>query len=166
MMLATGKGTVVYPVVVAVVDGIKCRALLDTGAGSSYISAELVKLLKKQPSRTEYRRINMMMSSTTQSIEIYDVTVADVRGKFEMKTQVSRLPRAFSCLYPILVMLISFPRTTIYAESRWTTKTPKLNYPFTSSLGQVFIPESKLLPSLNWVSLVNQLPSSPYWVGQ
>ena len=53
MMLATGKGTVVYPVVVAVVDGIKCRALLDTGAGSSYISAELVKLLKKQPSRTE-----------------------------------------------------------------------------------------------------------------
>ena len=94
MMLTTGKGTVVYPVVVAVVDGIKCRALLDTGAGSSYISAELVKLLKKQPSRTEYRRIDMMMSSTTQRIEIYDVAVADVRGKFEMKTQVSKVAKS------------------------------------------------------------------------
>ncbi|XP_028405771.1 uncharacterized protein LOC114528347 [Dendronephthya gigantea] len=87
MMLATGKGTVIYPVVVAVVNGIKCKALLDTGAGSSYISADLVKLLRKQPSRTEYRHIDMMMSSTTQRIEIYDVIMADVRGKFEMKTQ-------------------------------------------------------------------------------
>ena len=93
-MLATGKGTVVYPVVVAVVDGIKCRAFLDTGAGSSYISAELVKLIKKQPSRTEYRSIDIMMSSTTQRIEIYDVTVADVRGKFEMKTQVSKVAKS------------------------------------------------------------------------
>ncbi|XP_028418013.1 uncharacterized protein LOC114543407 [Dendronephthya gigantea] len=87
MMLATGKGRVIYPVVVAVVNGIKCRALLDTRAGSSYISADLVKLLRKQLSRTEYRHIDMMMSSTIQRIEIYDVIVADVRGKFEMKTQ-------------------------------------------------------------------------------
>ncbi|XP_028418109.1 uncharacterized protein LOC114543229 [Dendronephthya gigantea] len=78
---------VIYPVVVAVVNGIKCRALLDTRAGSSYISADLVKLLRKQLSRTEYRHIDMMMSSTIQRIEIYDVIVADVRGKFEMKTQ-------------------------------------------------------------------------------
>ena len=35
MLLATGKGAVIYPVVVVDLDGIKCRALLDTGAGSS-----------------------------------------------------------------------------------------------------------------------------------
>ena len=36
------EGSMIYPVVVVVVDGIKCRALLDTGAGSSYASAALV----------------------------------------------------------------------------------------------------------------------------
>ena len=94
LMLAMGKGTVIYPVVVAVVNGIKCGALLDTVAGSSYVSAELIRLLQKQPSQTEYRRIDMMISSTTQKIEIYDVTVADLRGKFETKTQVSKVNKS------------------------------------------------------------------------
>ncbi|KAL9963880.1 hypothetical protein ACROYT_G027433 [Oculina patagonica] len=35
MMLATGEGLVVYPVVVVKVEGIMCRALLDTGAAYS-----------------------------------------------------------------------------------------------------------------------------------
>ena len=37
-MIATGKGAVIYPVVVVKVDGVKCRALLESGAGSSCIS--------------------------------------------------------------------------------------------------------------------------------
>ena len=48
MMLVTGnhEGSVIYPVVVVVVvDRIKCRALLDTGTGSSYASAALVERL-------------------------------------------------------------------------------------------------------------------------
>ncbi len=60
MMLATEKGTVVYLVVVAFVDGVKCRALLDTGAGSSYISSELVKCLQKQPWRSSLEDINFI----------------------------------------------------------------------------------------------------------
>ena len=43
MFLATGGGAVIYPVVPVDVDDIKCRALLDTGAGSSYASAALIK---------------------------------------------------------------------------------------------------------------------------
>ena len=58
MMLVTGdhEGSVIYPVVV--VDGIKCRALLDTGAGSShmYMSAALVKRLNKLPEHAEHNR--------------------------------------------------------------------------------------------------------------
>ena len=42
---------VVYPVVVVNLDGIKCRALLDTGAGGSYISSSLANRLKKNPLR-------------------------------------------------------------------------------------------------------------------
>ena len=44
---------VVYPVVVVNVDGIKCRALLDTGAGSSTISSSLAKRLKNNPLRKD-----------------------------------------------------------------------------------------------------------------
>ena len=40
----TGEG--LFPVVVVEVNGIKCRALIDSGAGSSYVSAKLIELLK------------------------------------------------------------------------------------------------------------------------
>ena len=36
------KTAVIYPAVVVKVQGVKCRALLDTGAGSSYASAALL----------------------------------------------------------------------------------------------------------------------------
>lgn len=71
MLLTTGLRAVIYRIVVVIVDGIKCRVLLDTEAGSSYASAALVKRLEKQPSRTELKRIDMMMCSTTQQIEQY-----------------------------------------------------------------------------------------------
>ena len=108
-MPAREKGTVIYPDVVAVVNGIKCRALLNTGAGSSYVSAELTRLLQKRPSRTEYRRIDMMMSSTTQKVEIYDVTVADFGGKFEMKTQMSKVDKS---------VLLSVPNPDVKIQGR------------------------------------------------
>ena len=55
--------------IVVNVDGITSRALLARGAGSAYASATLIKHLGKQPSRTEHKRIEMMMCSTTQKIE-------------------------------------------------------------------------------------------------
>ena len=69
LLLTTYEDAVIYPVVVVNVDGIKCRALLDTGAGSAYASAVLIKHLGKQPSRTEHKRIDMMMCSATQKKE-------------------------------------------------------------------------------------------------
>ena len=49
MLLATGEQSVIYPVVVVKADGIQCRALLDTGAGSSYISGVLASHIGKRP---------------------------------------------------------------------------------------------------------------------
>ena len=93
MMLATANGRVIYPVVVVMVDGVKCRALLDTGAGSSYISADLVKLLPKKPNKTECKRIDMMLCSTIQKIESYNVKVSNVQGTFEMNIQASKVDK-------------------------------------------------------------------------
>ena len=74
-------------------DGITCRALLARGAGSA--SAALIKHLGKQLSRTEHKRIEMMMCSTTQKIEQYDMKISNTctRGKFEMKTTVSKVDK-------------------------------------------------------------------------
>ena len=63
---------------------------MDTGAGSSYASATLVKHLGKQPARTEYKRMDMMLCSTNQKILQYDVSISSIRGKFEMTTMVSK----------------------------------------------------------------------------
>ena len=49
MLVAQGEGKVIYPVVVVKAGGIICRALLDTGAGSSYASAALLQRLNSKP---------------------------------------------------------------------------------------------------------------------
>ena len=66
MMLVTSnhEGSVIYPMVAVVVDGIKCRTLLGTGTGSSYASAALVERLNKRPTHIEHRQIEMMLCST------------------------------------------------------------------------------------------------------
>ena len=60
MILVTGdqESSVIYPVV-------KCRALLDTEAGSSYVSAALVELLNKRPSHVEHKQIEMILYHMT-----------------------------------------------------------------------------------------------------
>ena len=65
-MLATGGGEVVYPVVLVEVDGIRCRALLDTGAGSSYASETLINKLNRKPDRKEQKRMKMMIMDKSE----------------------------------------------------------------------------------------------------
>ena len=95
MMLVTGdhEGSVICPVVVVIVDGIKCRALLDTGAGSSYVSVALVERLNKRPTHVEHKQIEMMLRSTIQKVRSYPVKVASVDGKFEMTTKVNKVDK-------------------------------------------------------------------------
>ena len=83
----------VYPVVVVDVDGIRCRALLDTGAGSSYASAALISKLNRKPDRREYKTIEMMMTSTSQKIEMYKVQVSNIKGVFSLPTTLSKVDK-------------------------------------------------------------------------
>ena len=56
-----GTGKVIYPVVLVEVNGIKCRALLDTGAGSSYAFSAILDYLWIRPLHEEFKRIEMML---------------------------------------------------------------------------------------------------------
>ena len=100
MLLATGEEAVIYPAVVVDVDGIKCRELLDTGAGSSYASAALIKRLGKQPSRMEHKRIDMMMCLTNQKIYQYDVKISSIVGDFNMAASVIKVDRSVLLTIP------------------------------------------------------------------
>ena len=60
---------VCHPVVIIKVNGVKCHALLDTGATGSYISAFLVNLLKVKPSRTLTRGIKIITGLITKRVE-------------------------------------------------------------------------------------------------
>ena len=101
-MLATGEGTVTYPVVVVKVDGVKCRALLDTGAGSSYISTTLATKINKKPILKECRRINMMMRSTNQRIDVYEMTVANLKGDFRLAVNTNKVDKEILLSLPDL----------------------------------------------------------------
>ena len=54
----SGEG--IFPVVVIKVNGITCRALIDSGAGSSYASANLISTLKIKPSEVMRQQIDML----------------------------------------------------------------------------------------------------------
>ena len=83
-----------YPVVIVLINVIKCRALLDTGIGSSYISSTTANLLRKPPVRQETKLIEMMMmSSVTRNIEIYEATIESLLKTFTMEVEFSKVER-------------------------------------------------------------------------
>ena len=92
-MVVTGKGSVTYPLVIVRVGGIHCCALLDTGAGSSYVSAALLNYMGKQPVRREFKRIEMMMQVSNKEIEIYNVVISSLMGEFQLRTEVTKVDR-------------------------------------------------------------------------
>ena len=73
--------------------GIHCRTLLDTGAGSSYVSAALLDYMGKQPVRREFKRIEMMMQVSNREIEIYNVVISSLMGEFQLRTEVTKVDR-------------------------------------------------------------------------
>jgi hypothetical protein len=87
------ESEVIYPVVLLEIDGIKTRALLDTGAGSSYASARQINALHKQPTETKTKRIEMMLGSTTTKVEIYNVKVKSIDGDFTMDVNVTKVDK-------------------------------------------------------------------------
>ena len=98
-----GDGPVVYPVVVVEVAGIKCRALLDSGAGSSYASAALLDRIRAKPHHSGMRKIEMMLGATSRVMEVYRIKLNSVKGNFEIEAEVTKIEKP--CL-----MLIDNPR--------------------------------------------------------
>jgi hypothetical protein len=83
-----------YPVVVVNVEGVKCRALLDTGAGSSYASAALLNRLTNRKRHKEIRRVEMMLGAVTREMELSTVNVEALDGKFKLNVSVTKVDKS------------------------------------------------------------------------
>ena len=66
-----GEGWVVFPMVVVEVAGIRCRTLLDSGAGSSYASVALFTKLAAKPHHSGVRKVEMMLGTFKRILEVY-----------------------------------------------------------------------------------------------
>ena len=92
-MSSAGQGDVTHPVVVLLVDGVKSRALLDTGAGSSYVLAGLISIPKKKTIRKETKHMEMMMNSTTKNIEVFKVQIENVHRDVSFEAELCTVER-------------------------------------------------------------------------
>ena len=93
LLIASSSESVIYPVVVVRVKGVRCRAQLYTAAGSSYISSAMVRHLGMKPSRTEERRIEMLMANTVKTFNIYELEISDDNGTFILETEITQVDR-------------------------------------------------------------------------
>ena len=80
----------VYPVVVVDVEEVRCRALLDTGAGSSYASATLLDRVGAKPGKRQVCTIEMMLGVDTREVELTHVKVKSLEGDFRLTVAVTR----------------------------------------------------------------------------
>ena len=78
LVLASAESSVIYPVVIIIVNSIKCRALLETGSGSFYASEAIIDLLKINPIRKEYRTIETI-NSTTKKLTFHSPKIQDLK---------------------------------------------------------------------------------------
>ena len=94
LMTASENNEGIMPVLTVKVDGITCRALIDTGAMSSYASAKLLDLLKKKPSETKTKRVDMLISSKVTKLEVYDTVVESLDGSYQMSVKLTKVNKA------------------------------------------------------------------------
>ena len=82
-----------YPVAVIEVESVKCRALIDTGAGSSYVSSKLISRLDKKPIRKGSKLIETLMHSFVQETAIYELQIRDTNHKFILKIESNKVEK-------------------------------------------------------------------------
>jgi hypothetical protein len=93
-MTTCQKSEAVFPIVVVEINGIRCRALIDSGAGSSYVSAKLIDLLKLKPSQSLLKNIDMLMAPKTSKLDIYDVKIDSLDGSFSLPAKVTKVNKS------------------------------------------------------------------------
>ena len=76
------------------INWITCRALLDTGVGISNASATLTERIIQQPIKKGYKSVKMMLHTTTKTVDIFQVQISSLDGRFEISTEVNKVEKS------------------------------------------------------------------------
>ena len=91
-MIGSSKETI-HPTLVVISNEQKFRAMLDTGAGSSFASSTFIRHLGMKPSRWEWKSIETMTTTVRQKLPIYDVKLLSTDGKEELAVSLTMLDK-------------------------------------------------------------------------
>ena len=69
-------------------NGIECRALVDTGAGSSYTSVALISCIDTNSIRQERRQIEMLLHTTSKKTEVRNFTIGNQECSFRLNVDI------------------------------------------------------------------------------
>ena len=94
LMTATKNGEGTFPVVTVKVNGMTCRVLVDSGAGSSYALAKLVSRLSQKPVDVKMKQIDMLMSSKLEGLKTYETEIQSVDGAFSMQVDLIKVNKS------------------------------------------------------------------------
>ena len=89
LLTANGTGEGLLPIIVVDVNGVLCRALVDSGAGSSYASSTILDAVHAKPFKTEFQSIEMMLTSKRVMLHKYKANIASVDKKFELEVELT-----------------------------------------------------------------------------
>ena len=92
--------SICYPIVIVNAHGIQCRAILDTGAGSSYASAAQINHIGTRPARREIRQIEMLLHTTSRKIEVHYLTISNQVGSFELNVGMHKVEKEILLTVP------------------------------------------------------------------
>ena len=88
-LTANIEGEGLLPIIVVEVNGVKCRALVDSGAGSSYASRTILNMIQAKSTKTEYQTIEMMLTSKKVLLHKYKANVASLDGNYELEVELT-----------------------------------------------------------------------------
>ena len=98
VLQTTNSNTCAYPVVIINIEGIKCRALVDTGSGANYVSSTIINLINrkinKKPIKSVPKQIVTLISSSMKNIPVYSVEIKDINNEFRFKTEINKLEKS------------------------------------------------------------------------
>ena len=81
-----------FPIVTVRVNGIKTRALIDSGSGGSYMSAFLAGMQRQKPQRHVESTIEMMLSSKRVRLSVCG-DVASLDGSYHTNVELTKVER-------------------------------------------------------------------------
>ena len=77
--------------VIVNIERTKCRALVDTGSGASYVSSTIISLINqktnKKPIKTERKQIETIVNSSMKNIPVYFVKKKDINNKIKNRNK-------------------------------------------------------------------------------